>query len=155
MLYNLARRLTAGREEAEDIVQETYIRALQGWRRARPERMAPWLATICMNTVRSEYRRRAVRPAELLDPEPGATVAASDDTAAAALGAIDSDAVHRALQQLSAEQREAITLMDLCGFTASQAAELLAVPRNTVLARVHRGHKRLVVLLEGVIRRDA
>ncbi len=154
VLYNLARRLTATREDAEDLVQETYARALEGWRRKRPERMSPWLVTICLNNARSRYRRRAARPTELLAPEPGLDVAAPDDTAARAIGETDVDAVHVALAQLPREQREAITLMDLCGFTAAQAGEILRAPRNTVLSRVHRGHRRLAVLLEEVTRLD-
>jgi RNA polymerase sigma-70 factor (ECF subfamily) len=154
VLYNLARRLTATREDAEDLVQETYARALESWRRHRPERMSPWLVTICLNGARSRYRRRAARPDEVLTPEPAEGVRSTSDTAAQALGAIDVDAVHSALAHLPHEQREAITLMDLCGFTASQAGEILHVSRNTVLSRVHRGHKRLAVLLEEVTRLD-
>lgn len=155
MLHNLARRLTHGREAAEDLVQETYVRALQGWRRAHPERMAPWLATICLNAARSQYRRRVARPAEVLEAEPGVRQPSADDTASQALHTLDRDAINAALEQLPSQQREAITLMDLCGFTAAQASEILGAPRNTVLTRVHRGHKRLASLLEEVIRRDS
>jgi RNA polymerase sigma-70 factor (ECF subfamily) len=56
--------------------------------------------------------------------------------------------VHRALWQLPAPQREAITLMDLCGFTAAEVATMTGTPRGTILARVHRGHKRLAALLQ-------
>ena len=154
MVFNLARRWTPGIQEAEDLVQETYLRALRSWRRERPERTAPWLATICLNVARSQHRRRAARPPEVLDPEPGLGTPSPDDTAEQALGALDRAAVHRALMHLSVEQREAITLMDLCGFTSGQVAEILGVPRNTVLTRVHRGHKRLAVLLEEMTRRD-
>jgi RNA polymerase sigma-70 factor (ECF subfamily) len=154
MVFNLARRRTSGIQEAEDLVQETYLRALRGWRRARPERTAPWLATICLNVARSHHRRRAARPPEVLDPAPGLETPSPEDTAEQALDTLDRVAVHRALLGLSVEQREAITLMDLCGFTSGQVAEMLGVPRNTVLTRVHRGHKRLVVLLKEITRRD-
>jgi RNA polymerase sigma-70 factor (ECF subfamily) len=155
MVFNLARRVTFTREEAEDLVQETYLRALQGWRRARPDRMAPWLATICLNAGRSLHRRRNAGLTEVLHPEPGLQGMSSENTESDALASIDRDIVHDALRQLSAEQREAVALMDLCGFTSSQAAEMLGVPRSTVLARVHRGHKRLAMLLEEVRRREA
>jgi RNA polymerase sigma-70 factor, ECF subfamily len=155
MLYNLARRLTSSREEAEDLVQETYVRALRGWRRSRPDRISPWLATVCLNAARSEHRRRAVRPIEVLRPEPGEGMTAPADTAGEALADLDADTVRRAIAQLPRQQREAIALMDLCGFTASQAGEILGVPRNTVLSRVHRGHKRLALLLDEVIQRDS
>lgn len=155
MLYNLARRLTYSRDEAEDLVQETYMRALRGWRRSRPDHISPWLATICMNAARSERRRRAVRPTEVLRPEPGEGMTSPADTADEALAELDADAVRASLAQLPLQQREAIALMDLGGFTASQAAQILGVPRNTVLSRVHRGHKRLALLLDEVIHRDS
>jgi RNA polymerase sigma-70 factor (ECF subfamily) len=150
MLYNLARRMTSSRHEAEDLVQETYVRALRGWRRRPPDQVRPWLAAICLNTARSAYRYRGARPTEVLEPQPGVDVASPLDTAAAAIARIDGDAVHHALGQLPAAQREAIILMDLCGFTAAQVAGLTGVPRGTILARVHRGHKRLARLLEEV-----
>ncbi len=155
LVYNLARRSTTSIHEAEDLVQETYLRALQGWRRRRPDRTAPWLATICLNIARSQHRRRVVRPAEILDPDPGVEVASAQDTEMQTLVALDREAVNVALQQLSAEQREAVALMDLCGFTAAQVAAMIDVPRNTVLSRVHRGHKRLAELLEEMSHREA
>jgi RNA polymerase sigma-70 factor (ECF subfamily) len=150
MLYNLARRLTSSWQEAEDLVQETCVRALRGWRRQPPDQVRPWLAAICMNTARSMYRHRGARPPEILDPDPGLDLASPLDTEATALAHIVGEAVQEALWQLPAAQREAITLMDLCGFTASQVSDLIGAPRSTILARVHRGHKRLAVLLEKV-----
>jgi RNA polymerase sigma-70 factor (ECF subfamily) len=150
MLYNLARRLTYSRPEAEDLVQETYVRALRGWRRRPPDEVRPWLAAICLNTARSTYRHRGARPSEILDPQPGLNVASPLDTEATAMAHIVGETVHKALWQLPAAQREAITLMDLCGFTAAQVSTLTGAPRGTILARVHRGHKRLAELLEEV-----
>jgi RNA polymerase sigma-70 factor (ECF subfamily) len=154
MLYSLARRMTSSHQDAEDLVQETYLRALEGWRRRRPQRMAPWLATICLNTARSQHRRRKARPGEVLRADPEEAFPAAIDTAAEAIGALDAEAVHQALSQLPPRQREAIALMDLCGFTATQVGAMLLVPRNTVLSRVHRGHKRLAELLEEARRYD-
>jgi RNA polymerase sigma-70 factor (ECF subfamily) len=155
MLYNLARRLTSTRQEAEDLVQETCERALRGWRRRPPDQVRPWLAAICLNTARSARRGRGARPAEVLDPDTGLDLAAPADTEAAAMANVMGTAVHEALWQLPAAQREAITLMDLCGFTAAQVATLIGAPRGTVLARVHRGHRRLAELLEEVTPGDA
>jgi RNA polymerase sigma-70 factor (ECF subfamily) len=150
MLYNLARRLTSNRPEAEDLVQETCVRALRGWRRRPPDQVRPWLATICLNTARSAYRFRGARPTEVLDPDTGLDVAAASDTEAAALSNLMGAAVHEAMWQLPFAQREAVTLMDLCGFTAAEVATMTGSPRGTILARVHRGHKRLAELLEEV-----
>lgn len=153
MLYNLARRLTPTRQDAEDLVQDTYARALEGWRRKRPQRIPPWLATICLNTARSQHRRRAVRPTEVLDADPG-DFPSPTDTAEEVIVGLDAQAVQQALDQLPRTQRETIALMDLCGFSAAQVGAMLRVPRNTVLSRLHRGHKRLAILLEETTRND-
>lgn len=147
MLYNLARHLTHSPQDAGDVVQETYLRALQAWDRHRPERVRPWLATICLNVVRTQHRRRLARPLEVLDPVPGVNVASSADTATEAISSLRRGEVWRAIRQLPAAQREAIALMDLCRFTAAEVAQMIGAPRGTVLARVHRGHKRLAELL--------
>jgi len=147
LVHSLARRLMPSREAAEDLVQETYLRALQGWRKQPPDAVAPWLATICLNTGRSTFRRAAVRPVEILDADAGRDVSAPADVERQVIGRLDAEAVHRALWRLPEAQREAITLMDLCGFTAAEVAEMIGSPRGTVLARVHRGHKALAELV--------
>jgi RNA polymerase sigma-70 factor, ECF subfamily len=148
LVYNLARRLVRTRSEAEDLVQETYLRALRGWRRRPPDDPRAWLVTICLNTARAGWRRDAARPAETLGPEVGVDMASGQDTAAEAIAGTVREQVHRALWQLPAVQRESITLMDLCGLTAAEVAVLIGAPRGTVLARVHRGRKRLAELLQ-------
>jgi RNA polymerase sigma-70 factor (ECF subfamily) len=150
MLYNLARRVAGTRQEAEDLVQETCVRALGGWRRRPPDQVRPWLAAICLNTARSAYRHRDARPFEVLDPDTGLDVASPANTEATALANVMRSAVHEAMWQLPVAQREAVTLMDLCGFTAAQVSTMTGAPRGTVLARVHRAHKRLAELLEEV-----
>lgn len=146
-LIALARRWTRSRLEAEDAVQETYLQALRGWRRQRPEQVRPWLVTILRNVVRSQYRQRLRRPAEELAASPGAALHAAGDTAEEAMSRLAGAAVRTALRQLPPAQREAVVLMDLYGFTAAAVAELLGAPRGTVLSRVHRGHRRLAELL--------
>ncbi len=143
-LHNLARGLTRTSEDAEDLVSETCVLALRGWRRRRPDDPGAWFATICLNAARSSYRRRAVRPMEVAADD--WLLAQSDDgadTARSALAAVEAGRVREALAQLPAPQLEAITLMDLGGYTAAQTAQILGAPRGTVLARVHRGRKVL------------
>ena len=68
---------------------------------------------------------------------------------------LDREAISRALAHLPRDQRLAIVLMDLAGLTASEAAETLGCPRNTVLSWVHRGRKRLAAhLVEQDLSRD-
>lgn len=143
-LHNLARALTRTAQDAEDLVSETCLLALRGWRRQRPDDAAAWFATVCLNAARSSYRRSAVRPVEvaaeqwlLSRPDEGA------DTARSALAQVEAQRVRQALAQLPAPQLEAITLMDLGGYTAAQTAQIVGAPRGTVLARVHRGRKVL------------
>ncbi len=143
-LHNLARGLTRSAQDAEDLVSETCVLALRGWRRRPPDDPAAWLATVCLNAARSSYRKRSVSPVEIqADDWLQARVDDRADTARSALSAVQSARVREALGCLSTEQREAITLMDLGGYTAAQAAQILGVPRGTVLARVHRGRKVL------------
>jgi hypothetical protein len=100
------------------------------------------------STARADYRRDLARPVEVLDPEAGTTLVSPLDTAEQALAMVVNETVRRALQQLPTVQRRAIALMDLYGFTATQVAAMTGAPRGTILARVHRGHKRLATLLQ-------
>lgn len=146
LVYNLARRLVDP-DDVEDVVQETFTRAFDAWSSGRPPRkVEPWLATICLNTGRSLLRRASSRREIPTEPDP--TLAARDDVAGDAVSNIRKEAVHAALWELPEEQRIAITLMDLDGFTASQAAKITDSPRGTILARVHRGRKKLARILE-------
>lgn len=143
-VHALARRLV--RDSAEDLVQETWLKAYAAWPAGAPQDPRAWLVTICLNTARSWYRRDSIRP-EVLRSEPAIGVRSSSDTAAEAVGRVRAEAVHEALWELPEPQRIAITLMDLAGFTAREVAELTDAPRGTVLARVHRGRKSLALAL--------
>lgn len=147
-IHNLARGLTSSAQDAEDLVQETCLLALRGWRRRPPDDPAAWFATICLNAARSALRRRAARPAEVAHSDWLMSLPDTADTARSALAAVDATSVWAAVAALPAPQRESITLMDLGGFTASEVARMLRCPRGTVLARVHRGRKALAALLQ-------
>ncbi len=148
LVHNLARRITRDPDAAEDLVQETYLAAFQAWRKhLRPDRVEPWIATICLNLARSNYRRLRRRPEETLQPDPGADVGSEVDTAWEAIAAIDREAVRNALWGLPEEQRVAVTLMDIGGLSARETARVMGTPRGTVLSRVHRGRKALAALV--------
>lgn len=153
-VFAIARRMSANKEEAEDLVQETYLHAFQAFGGYRGGDMRSWLASICLNASRSRGRRRQRRPAEQLDADAGASMAAADDVAREAVGALERAAIARALSRLPEGQRTSIVLVDLAGLTAQQAADLLNCPRGTVLARIHRGRKLLArhLAVEGVTR---
>lgn len=148
MVYNLARRMIRDPYAVEDLVQETYARAYQAWSSGRiPTKVEPWLATICLNLGRSWYRRAYNRRETPVEEFP-ATAADSRGPADRALERVTAGAVHEALWQLPEEQRTAIALMDLSGFSASEAGKIMGTSRNTVLSRVHRGRKKLARMLE-------
>ena len=148
MLHTLARRLTDAREDAEDLVQEVMLKAYGAWQRQGPPRsMGAWLATICLNSARSSSRKRQVRPREQYNERALEQVSDPSDTELLALASIDALDINRALGDLSAGQRQAISLINLCGFSTDEVARMLDIPRGTVLSRLHRGHRLLAVAL--------
>jgi RNA polymerase sigma-70 factor, ECF subfamily len=154
LVHNLARRFVRERADAEDLVQETYLRAWAAWSSGRrPRRVEPWLATICLNAGRDRARRATTRletPAAAIADLPDAV-----DVAEEAIARVHRALVDRALWALPDEQRVAIALMDLAGLTAAEVAKVTGSPRGTVLARVHRGRKALARLVAEEVRRHA
>ena len=147
LVYNLARRMVGGSMEVEDLVQETYTRAFEAWSDGRkPRKVEPWIATICLNAGRS-WLRRASHQREI-PTEHDHLTADVTDVEEDAIDRVRRAQINHALWRLPEEQRIAIALMDLGGFTASEVARITGSPRGTVLARVHRGRKKLAVLLE-------
>jgi RNA polymerase sigma-70 factor (ECF subfamily) len=154
-VYRVARNTSGDHHRAEDLVQETYLRAFAAFASHRGPSTKAWLVTICLNLARSEGRRRARRVVEVSLPEPYEPEAPQVSVPEEALANIDRASVSRALARVPEEQRLAIVLMDLAGHSASEAAEILGCPRNTVLSRVFRGRQRLASLLvEEDINRD-
>jgi RNA polymerase sigma-70 factor (ECF subfamily) len=151
LVYNLSRRLVRSREEAEDLAQDTYLAAFRAWtERRRPQRVEPWLATICLNLARSRYRSRSRRPREVALEE-GAAMVGEEDPEGAALASLDRDALHLAMWSLPEEQRVAITLVDLAGLSTAEAARVMGTPRGTVLSRLHRGRRALAGFLGSAV----
>jgi RNA polymerase sigma-70 factor, ECF subfamily len=146
-IYRLARRSTRDRESAEDLVQETYLRAFAHFVEGSIENPRAWLTTICLNLVRSDARQRARRPNEVYVERVEYERVSSEDVFDQVHAALTRDEVDAALDELPPEQKLAIVLMDLVGHSASEVATILDCPRGTVLARVHRGRRRLAALL--------
>jgi RNA polymerase sigma-70 factor (ECF subfamily) len=155
VVWNVARRMAPDRASAEDLVQETYLRAYRSFDTKASVETRSSLIAICLNTARSEFRRSQRRPQT--EPHGSLVVATSggDDIAAEALAKIERAALGRALAELPEPQRIAIVLVDLAGLTASEAGMVTGAPRGTILARIHRGRRHLAHLLEKQgIRRD-
>jgi RNA polymerase sigma-70 factor, ECF subfamily len=155
VVYRVARQAARDGQDPEDLVQETYLRAYAGFGSYRGENARAWLAAICLNVARSQARRRRRRPWEVagsgqLDVLPLSRAEGGEGTADVAdvvIAGLDAEEVSRCLGRLPEPQRVCIVLMDVAGYTAREAAEALGCPRGTVLARVHRGRRRLAQLL--------
>jgi RNA polymerase sigma factor (sigma-70 family) len=144
MLFVL--RLTAGdRQQAEDVVQETMVRA---WRQARrldlnEPSLMPWLATVARRIVIDEQRRKRARPPEIGGAEVDQAPVADDETD----NLLRKVMVTEALQALSPAHREVLSETILRDRTVNQAAEVLGVPVGTVKSRVYYALKALRVVM--------
>jgi RNA polymerase sigma-70 factor (ECF subfamily) len=151
-LYRTAVRLTRSPVEAEDLVQETYLKAFRAAGRfERGTNLRAWLFTILMNTFRNT-RRDAAR--DLIDVdsevvEQAASRGGADESPEQALVSATLDAdLRAALESLPAAFREAVWLRDVEEFTYAEIARMLDIPAGTVMSRISRGrrllHDRLV-----------
>jgi RNA polymerase sigma-70 factor, ECF subfamily len=155
LLYRIARNAGQDHHRAEDVVQETYLRAFAAYHQRRSDNTRAWMVSICLNLIRSDGRRRRRHVTEAPLFEAAEMEAASANVPEEVLSRLDREAVSRALIHLPHDQRLAIVLVDLAGLTASEAAEALGCPRNTILSWVHRGRKRLAGhLVEQDLSRD-
>jgi RNA polymerase sigma-70 factor (ECF subfamily) len=154
-VYRFALRLAGGREaEAEDLVQETFVRAYRSWETFEPGTNArSWLFTICRNVFLRQQQIRARTPettnSELdADLEALAAVDVFHDTALADpeqnffRSVIDAEVV-RAIDALPPEFREAVVLSDVEGLSYNEIAAVLDVPKGTVKSRIFRGRRLL------------
>jgi len=154
-VWQVARQAAGDGQDPEDLVQETYLRAYAAFGSYRGGNPRAWLAAICLNVARSQARRRRRRPWEVPAPAvpdalPRPWAGCGEDAADVAevvIAGLDAEQVSRCLALLPEPQRVCIVLMDVAGYTAKEAAETLGCPRGTVLARVHRGRRRLAQLL--------
>ncbi|MFU8840122.1 MAG: sigma-70 family RNA polymerase sigma factor [Nitriliruptoraceae bacterium] len=153
VLYRVALRLTGSPPEAEDLVQDTLVRAFRAFDRFDGRYPRAWLLTILRNTRSNDLRKR--RP-DLLDAEvadrlpDGGREGERDATAAQALAGQLSPQVREAVASLSAKHRAVVVLVDLDGLTYQEAADLLEVPIGTVMSRLHRARRRVRTHLETV-----
>src|SRR5436305_6516396 len=151
-VYRVARRLVSSREEAEDLMQESYARAFRSWKSFQPgTNLRAWLLRILtnLNIDRARRRQRApdTQPLEEGDyflynkleeatKEPNAdeervVERLSQDDAVAALSAVPHDF------------RDVVVLVDIGDFSYNDAAQILDIPVGTVMSRLHRGRRVL------------
>ncbi len=151
-VYRVARRLVGTREEAEELVQETYARAFRSWRSYTPgTNMRAWLLRILTN-LNTDRGRRIQRTPDLQPLEEGDYYLANKLAAAEGEQVLEQERVVERLSQngvvdalasLPHDFRDVVVLVDLGEFSYADAAQILDVPMGTVMSRLHRGRRIL------------
>jgi len=154
-LYSAALRMTRNPADAEDLVQETYLKAYRSFATFQEgTNLKAWLYRILTNTFINSYRAKRRRPEEsdVEDVEElylyrrlgGLEAAAAGRSAEEeVLERITDDEVKQALESLPEQFRMAVLLADVEGFSYKEIAAILEVPIGTVMSRLHRGRRGL------------
>jgi RNA polymerase sigma-70 factor, ECF subfamily len=138
--YNLAKWLTRSHEDAEDIVQEAFLRAFSAFESFRGENAKSWLLTIVRNTSMTWLKRNRNAGATigfeeaLEDP-----IERSPDPEEGLLISCDREQVRQALEQLPSDFREAVILREMEGLSYKEISATIGVPIGTVMSRLSRG----------------
>ena len=158
-LYGAAMRLTRDRNEAEDLVQDSMVRAFRFWNTfQRGTNIKAWMFTILRNTFITGYHRRNRRSAMQTDVSSqmrslGPTVAVANSTSEppgpeeVVSSELTQTKIREALDSLPPDYRLAVTLADLAGLSYKEIAEVMDCPIGTVMSRIYRGRKILYKLL--------
>ncbi len=161
-VYRVARRLVGSREEAEDLVQETYARAFRSWRSYRPgTNLRAWLLRILTNLNIDRGRRDQRAPdMQSIDDEEYALFRTLDDGSPEEevdrlVERLSQDSIVEALSEVPHDFRDVIVLVDIGDFTYQDAAQILDIPVGTVMSRLHRGRRILKRELEATVREGA
>ncbi len=152
-LFSTAMRLTSNRADAEDLVQETYLKAFRSYHTySEGTNLRAWLFRILTNTHINRYRSKQRRPEEtdLDDVEEFYLYRRLRDRADQGQSAeeelmkmFSEGEVISAVESLPENYRVAVLLADVEGFAYKEIAEILQIPIGTVMSRLHRGRKRL------------
>lgn len=149
VLLRVAMTLTAQRADAEDLVQDTLLRAYRAIDGFDGKHPRAWLLTIMRRAEINRHRRR--RPHLLDDPDTDLDRLSSTGPQGSAeevvVGEAFDEVVDSALFALPDKHRQVVQLVDIDGLTYAEAARLLDVPEGTVMSRLHRARKRIRVRL--------
>ncbi len=153
-VYRVARRLVGTREEAEDLVQQTYERAFRSWRQYTPgTNLRAWLLRILTNLNIDRGRRQQRTPQTTsIDNEAGdyflynkleSSVSDENPDEERVLEKLSQDSIVDALADVPHDFRDVIVLVDIGEFSYADAAQILDIPMGTVMSRLHRGRRIL------------
>ncbi len=152
-LYSAAMRMTRNPADAEDLVQETYLKAYRAFHTFEEgTNLKAWLYRILTNTFINKYRKESRRPSEvdLGDVEDlymyrriGSSGELSRTTEDRVLDGLVEEDIKRAVEDLPENFRIPVLLADLEGFSYKEIAEILDIPIGTVMSRLHRGRKAM------------
>jgi len=147
--FRVALGLVGNRDDAFDISQEAFLRVYRSARKFDSSQpFLPWFYTIIANLSKSWLRRRTTRDHRLTDLDDSSYLLVSEDDPEKTL--IQKQQVARlrtALMKLSFKDREIVMLQHFRGMTYDEIAELLAIPRGTVMSRLYYARKRLAELM--------
>jgi RNA polymerase sigma-70 factor (ECF subfamily) len=146
-LYRAAWGLCGSREEAEDLVQETFARVLRKPRILHSEDDVGYLLRVLRNTFFSSRRTAARRPQTT--PLPDDLDFVEDRTAVQPEARIESEALYAAIAELPDDFRDALVAIDLVGLSYREAAKALRVREATITTRLHRARQRVARTLTG------
>lgn len=142
-LYNFARWLARDARDAEDLVQETYLKALRGFGSFQAgTNFRAWMFRILKNTFLSSRSRLEYRLTEAIDAEECGPEPIENETPETILVCrSDSQSIQQAIDNLPAHSREVLILCDVEEMSYQEMAEILAIPVGTVMSRLSRARK--------------
>jgi len=151
-IYSAALRMTRSPSDAEDLVQETYLRAFRGFQGFEEgTNLKAWMYRILTNTFINMYRKKQREPMTVSGDEMGDWYlyerldgsAVGPSAESSVLEAIPEEDVKAAVDALPEGFRVVVLLVDVEGFSYKETAEMLGIPIGTVMSRLHRGRKSL------------